>query len=58
MERKSVMVQSDVKDDLQKLKDHLKLSNESDVIRYLMKVYEHSTVLPKESQTILLQLQK
>ncbi|WP_283657283.1 hypothetical protein [Paenibacillus sp. RC343] len=48
MERKSVMVYEDIKEKLQSIKTELGLSNENDVVSYLISVYEHSDSLPKK----------
>ncbi|MDY8025665.1 MULTISPECIES: hypothetical protein [Paenibacillus] len=58
MERKSVMVYEDIKEKLQSIKTELGLSNENDVVSYLISVYEHSDSLPKQSQIQLIKLIK
>ncbi|GIP38628.1 hypothetical protein J31TS4_19080 [Paenibacillus sp. J31TS4] len=58
LERKTVNVMSDVKDDLVKLKSSLGLSNESDTIRFLLTLYNTSATIPTEAVTALLELRK
>jgi hypothetical protein len=56
--RKTVQVYESTKERLQEIKNELKLSNESDVVTYLISLYEHSKCIPRESQKKLLELLK
>jgi hypothetical protein len=49
MERKTVQVNPEIKETLQVLKTHLKLNNESDVIKYLISLYSNSKEIPIET---------
>lgn len=58
MERKTLNVFEDVKEAIVNLKNHLRLNNDSDTIKYLIAVYDHSDSLPKEAENLLLELRK
>ncbi|NGM81310.1 hypothetical protein G5B47_02660 [Paenibacillus sp. 7124] len=56
--RKTVQVFESTKKRLQEIKTDLKLSNESDVVTYLISLYENTTHIPREAQIKLLELIK
>ncbi|ULO09646.1 hypothetical protein H1230_13245 [Paenibacillus sp. 19GGS1-52] len=56
--RKTVQVYESTKERLQEIKTELGLSNESDVITYLINLYENCDSIPKETQAKLIQLLK
>lgn len=58
LERKTVNVMSDVKDDLTNLKNKLGLSNESDTIKFLIELHKTSKNIPSQAVLMLVDLKK
>ncbi|WP_158453337.1 hypothetical protein [Paenibacillus polymyxa] len=57
MSRKSTMIEESVKDELNSLKNELKLKNDTDTISFLMSLYRESNTVPKTTLELLIQLQ-
>lgn len=55
--RKSTMIESEIKDELNDLKKALKLKNDTDTIAFLMSIYKESRDIPKSSVELLIKLQ-
>jgi predicted CopG family antitoxin len=58
MDRKTITIYTDVRENLEALKKHLKLSNDSDTIKYLISLYEHSPAIPREVERLYIELRR
>jgi len=55
--RKSAMIETSVKDELNELKESLKLKNDTDTIAFLLSLYRETREIPKSTVQLLIELQ-
>lgn len=55
--RKSAMIETSVKDELNELKESLKLKNDTDTIAFLLSLYKETREIPKSTVQLLIELQ-
>lgn len=55
--RKSAMIEESIKDELNQLKENLKLKNDTDTIAFLLKLYKETQEIPKSVLEFLVKLQ-